>query len=122
MDRIYMKGMEFYAYHGLLPEENRLGQRFIVDVELFLSLGRAGASDSIEDTVNYAELYRWVEEEMKQGPVRLLETLAERISARILAEKGAIEAVRVDIRKTDPPIPGHYREVGVTVERRRDGR
>lgn len=49
MDKIRINRMEFYAYHGLLREEKKLGQRFIVDVELFLPLNRAGRSDRMED-------------------------------------------------------------------------
>lgn len=119
MDKVYIRGMEFYAYHGVYPEENRLGQRFLVDVELSLPLKKAGETDEPDHTVNYAEVYRWIKEVMEEAPVKLLETLAERICRKIFMEDGKVERIFIDVRKTDPPIPGHYKEVGVQVERYR---
>ena len=54
MDKITLKNMAFYGYHGMRPEEKSLGQRFYVDISLFLNLSEAGQSDNIHDTVNYA--------------------------------------------------------------------
>ena len=58
MDKIYFNQMEFYGYHGVYPEENKLGQRFIVDLELYLDLNPAAETDDIEHTINYAEVYQ----------------------------------------------------------------
>ena len=57
MDKIILKGMEFYAYHGVMKEEQRLGQRFIVDITMILSLQEAGETEVLSKTVNYAEVY-----------------------------------------------------------------
>ena len=58
MDKIYINRMEFYGYHGVFPEENRLGQRFAVDIAVSLDLKKAGETDELEHSVNYAELYQ----------------------------------------------------------------
>ncbi|CCQ93411.1 dihydroneopterin aldolase [[Clostridium] ultunense Esp] len=121
MDKLFIRGMQFYGYHGVFPEENKLGQLFIVDVECTLSLREAGLTDRLENTVDYAELYKDVKEVMEGKPYKLLETLAERICDRIFGRNERIDEVRLEIRKPNPPIPGHYREVGIVMERRRHG-
>ena len=62
MDRITLMGMEFFGYHGVLPEENKLGQRFVVDLVLELDLHQAGLNDDLNATINYAEVYQEVRE------------------------------------------------------------
>ena len=57
MDIITLKGLAFYAFHGVLVEENKLGQKFIVDLQMFLDLSSAGDNDDLNQTVNYAEVY-----------------------------------------------------------------
>jgi dihydroneopterin aldolase len=66
-DRLLLRGMEFYAYHGVHPEERRLGQRFVVDLEVELDLVPAGRSDTLEATVNYGTLYHTVRAIVKGG-------------------------------------------------------
>lgn len=118
MDKIFLNQMRFYAYHGAYPEENRLGQRFYVDVEMMLDLHPAAVSDDLKKTVNYGLVYQLIEQEMTKTKVKLLETLAERIAGRILDEF-PIEEVRLRVTKPDPPIPGHYDSVGVEIVRKR---
>lgn len=118
MDKIFFNGLAFYAYHGAFPEENRLGQRFLVDLELRLDLAPAARTDDLERTVNYAEVYGVVKAEAEGGPHALVETLAERIATRLLTDF-PVEEVKVRVTKPDPPIPGHYQSVGVEILRRR---
>lgn len=118
MDKIFFNHIEFYAYHGAFPEENRLGQRFIVDLELGLYLQPAGQSDDLQQTVNYADVYQTVKEIVEGTPVKLVETLAERIADRCLSQY-PIEEILVRVTKPDPPIPGHYQAVGVEIRRSR---
>ncbi|WP_044641840.1 dihydroneopterin aldolase [Risungbinella massiliensis] len=116
MDKIFLQKMHFYAYHGVLPEENRLGQRFQVDLELFLDLASAGATDDLQKTINYAEVYEAVRQEVEGHKYMLLEKLADQIAHKLLKEF-AIEEVLVRVTKPDPPIPGHYQAVGVEIKR-----
>ena len=97
--------MAFYAYHGGSSEEQALGQPFQVDLEAELDLRAAGASDSRDDTVSYTHLYRVVKEVMEAEPRSLLEALAEQIAGRCL-ERFRLDAVRVKVKKTRPPIKG----------------
>lgn len=117
-DTIFFRGMAFYGYHGVYPEETRLGQRFIVDLELGLDLAPAARSDDLNQTVDYGRVYQVVKDLVEGSPCRLVETLAERIADALLSGF-PVEEVFVRVTKPDPPIPGHYDSVGVEIRRRR---
>jgi 7,8-dihydroneopterin aldolase/epimerase/oxygenase len=118
VDKIFLRKMYFYGYHGAFPAENQLGQRFIVDLELGLDLRPAARADQLHLTVNYAEVYEVVKKEVEGAPLKLVETLAERIAATLLAQF-LLQQVKVCVTKPDPPIPGHYQAVGVEIVRNR---
>ena len=65
LDKIYVNKMEFYGYHGVLPEENRLGQRFIVDLIVETDLKQAGLTDELEESISYVDLYQFVKRSLK---------------------------------------------------------
>ncbi|ADC49731.1 dihydroneopterin aldolase [Alkalihalophilus pseudofirmus OF4] len=117
MDKIYMDGLEFYGYHGVFKEENKLGQRFYVDLTLDLDLKKASASDNIDETINYGEVYKKVEEIVEGEPYKLVETVAEKIAADLLGSYQRLERCTVKLIKPDPPIPGHYKSVAVEITR-----
>lgn len=120
MDYIHLNDMEFYGYHGALPEENRLGQRFRLTVSLATDLAEAGQTDDLSKTVNYAEVYEMCKRIVEGEAVKLIETVAETIAGTIMtdfAEK--VIGVRVVLVKPDPPIPGHYASVAVEIKRGR---
>ncbi|MEZ0118056.1 UNVERIFIED_ORG: dihydroneopterin aldolase [Heyndrickxia coagulans] len=119
MDKIYIHDMEFYGYHGVLPEENKLGQRFRVSIELGLDLKRAGETDRLEETVSYADVYTSVKNIVEGQPFKLVEAVAEKLAASILALYEKVAEVTVKVTKPDPPIPGHYKSVAVEITRRR---
>ena len=105
-DRIILTGMQFYGFHGVNPEEQRLGQPFVVDLEAELDLQSAGASDDLADTVSYTHLYRLARAAVEGEPRQLLESVAATIAAAALAQHPAIDAVRVRLHKPRPPIRG----------------
>jgi dihydroneopterin aldolase len=111
--------MEFYGYHGVLAEENKLGQRFNVDLSVSLDLAEAGKTDNLEATINYAELYHLCRDIMEGKPVKLVETLAETITARVLETFTKVAECKVKVIKPDPPIPGHYKSVAIEMTRKR---
>lgn len=103
---IQLHNLEFYAYHGLLPQERVVGGHYRVDVELSLTPPlRALTEDVIDDTVNYAEVYALIRQQMEQ-PVNLLEHLAHRITKGLYAQFPQIQAVKLSVRKVTPPISG----------------
>jgi dihydroneopterin aldolase len=116
MDKIILNQLTFYAYHGALPEENTLGQRFLVDVELRLDLKSAGETDDLLHSIDYAAVYTVIKDVVENERFRLIEALGERIASRLLAEFHVPE-VLVRVRKPDPPIAGHYESVGVELVR-----
>ena len=90
----------------MLPEERALGQRFAVDVEARIDLSRAAATDDLQHTVNYAEIYRAVEEILTGPPLNLIETVAGRIAERVLRQHPLVQSVMVRVRKPQVPIAG----------------
>lgn len=105
-DCIILTGMQFYGFHGVNPEERRLGQPFIVDLTAELDLEPAGASDNLADTVSYTHLYRAVRDVMEGEPYNLLEAAARNIADTVLSHQALVSGVRVRVSKPRPPIRG----------------
>ena len=119
-DRIRLNDMVFFGYHGALPEERALGQRFVVDIEVEADLQRAGETDSLEETISYSELYTVAEDVAMGPPFNLIEAVAQQIANRILGAQPKVEAVLVRVRKPGVPIPGSVLASSeVCIERRR---
>ncbi len=104
-DRIIIEGMQLYGFHGANPEERALGQPYIVDLSVDLDLKKPGETDLLEDTVNYAHLFRAVQAVVEGESKNLLEATAQAIAGKILAEF-PVKAVRVCLKKPRPPIRG----------------
>ncbi|MEH7014190.1 dihydroneopterin aldolase [Neobacillus niacini] len=119
MDKIFVNQMEFYGYHGVFPEENKLGQRFIVDLMVLVDLKKAGVTDELEHSVNYGELFQVCKEVVEGKSYKLVEAVAEKIAENVLKQFTLVSEVSIKVIKPDPPIPGHYRSVAVEITRRR---
>lgn len=117
-DIIHLTGLEFYAYHGVLPEEAVLGQRFILDIDLYSDLHKAEETDEVADTINYAEVYQLVQSCVQNRRYRLLERLAEEIAREILAGFPC-SAVRLILHKPQAPLPGIFRDISIEIFRER---
>ena len=117
-DTLRVRNMTFFAYHGLLPEEARLGQRFEVDVELRLSLAAAGAADDPALTVDYARLYEVVDA-VVTGEARfgLVEAVAEAVARAVGDTFERVDSVLVRVRKPNPPVAGHFDGLEIEIER-----
>ena len=111
--------MEFYGYHGVFQEETKLGQRFIIDLEVETDLQQAGTTDNLEYSINYGQLYFDVKEIVEGEPLKLIEAVAEAIAKKMLNSYNRIQSVMVRVIKPDPPIPGHYQSVSVEILRKR---
>jgi 7,8-dihydroneopterin aldolase/epimerase/oxygenase len=116
VDTIFVEAIEFYGYHGASDEEQAVGHRYSVDLALEVDTRNAGASDRLEDTVNYATVAHRVVEIGTGERCRLVEALAARLAATILAEF-PVSAVRVRVRKLHPPMNVMAASVGVEIRR-----
>ncbi|MBO8136993.1 MAG: dihydroneopterin aldolase [Desulfotomaculum sp.] len=119
MDKIIMKNLIFYGYHGVLPEEQVLGQEFVVDLELFLNLKPAGETDDLDTSVNYLNVYKLVHEIVTLKKYNLLEALAEKIAREIL-DNYPVEQINVRVKKPNAPIPGIFDYMAVEITRKRE--
>ena len=120
IDRIELRGMRFDGRHGVLPEEATEAQPFDVDVVVELDLAAAGTTDDMARTIDYGAVFRRARAVVEQGlHVALIETLAERIAADVLAAHPAIDAVTVRVRKPRAQLPGAFRWAGVEIRRER---
>ncbi|NLO98371.1 MAG: dihydroneopterin aldolase [Peptococcaceae bacterium] len=101
---IHLRKMEFYAYHGVLPEEKKLGQKFSVDVDIHFP-GLENKNDNLAYTIDYSLVYQVVKQCVENERFDLIESLADRIAGRILDEFECTK-VRVEVHKPQAPIPG----------------
>ena len=117
-DEILLEGMRFYAYHGVNPEEQALGQRFTVDIVLAVDLRQAGQSDELANTVSYSAVYKVVRGIVEGEPRKLIEAVAESIASEILESFPLVEQVTVTVRKPDVPMKGSMLDAaGVRITR-----
>lgn len=117
-DRIMLSGIELYAYGGVTAAEKEIGQRYRASIELHLDLRAAGTSDSLEDTVSYADAYSVVVGTAREHPFNLLESVSERIARRLL-DSFPIHGVTVRLEKLLPPIDGVVASAAVEITRTR---
>jgi dihydroneopterin aldolase len=115
-DRIALTGLRVRGHHGVLPEERRDGQDFLVDAVLHLDLRPAGQSDDLARTVHYGELAERLAAVVAGEPVDLLETLAARLADVCLAA-GPVDLAEVTVHKPSAPIALPFADVSVTVVR-----
>jgi dihydroneopterin aldolase len=117
-DEILLEGMRFYAYHGVNPEEQALGQRFIVDVALAVALRRPGQTDDLADTISYSAVYKVVRGIVEGEPRNLIEAVAEEIAAAVLTGFPQVAGVTVTVRKPEVPMKGSLLDAaGVRITR-----
>jgi dihydroneopterin aldolase / 2-amino-4-hydroxy-6-hydroxymethyldihydropteridine diphosphokinase len=117
-DRIEIRGLRVRGHHGVLDAERRDGQEFLIDAVLAVDTRLAAASDDLSLTVDYAALTERLAGIVAGGPVRLIETLAERLAGACLAEPGVRQA-EITVHKPDAPIGRPFGDVAVTIRRTR---
>ena len=117
-DRIHLRGVEAFGYHGVLPDEKRDGQPFVVDVVMELDLARAGGSDALDDTVSYAEIAGEVVARITGPSFDLIERLAEVVADDVLRHQ-LVDAATVTVHKPQAPVGHPFTDVAVEVHRTR---
>ncbi len=113
---IELEEMEIYAYHGCFEEEQRVGNKFVVNVSLDVECSKAATTDDITDALNYVEVYNIVKEEMSIKS-HLLENITKRILERIKCtfNNHDIKNVKVKVSKMTPPVGGPMKCVSLTI-------
>ncbi|TFC16517.1 dihydroneopterin aldolase [Cryobacterium algoritolerans] len=117
-DSITLTGLRVTAHHGVYDFERENGQDFVVDVTVWLDLRGAAHSDDLAGTIHYGELAVEVTDAARANPVDLIETVAERIAAVVLAHQAA-ERVQVTVHKPEAPISVPFTDVAVQITRSR---
>lgn len=112
---IHFERMHFYAFHGVEPQEQVVGNNFSIDLILYVPFEAAMRSDSLSNTINYAQIHREISVIMAT-PSRLLENVAGRIITALQTRFPKIKGGKIGIYKENPPITGEIDRVGVVVE------
>lgn len=120
LDRIVVTGIEFYGYHGASDEEQAIGHRYVVDVVLEADLRKAGQTDALEDTINYAEVTQLILRVGTSRQFRLMEALAETLASELLRSYPHAQAIHLRVSKRLPPAGAIIESAGVEMTRRRD--
>jgi dihydroneopterin aldolase len=118
MDRIALHGIDVYAHHGVHPAERELGQRFVIDVDLWADLTASARQDSLRLALDYTAVHRRICELAASTSFQLIEALALHLCEALLAEF-PLTRVAVTVQKPNPPIPNFLGRVLVTLERER---
>lgn len=118
MDKIYINNLQFFGFHGVFEEEKRLGQKFIISLELELDTREAGKNGDLEKTVHYGFVAEDVKKIFLEKSLDLLESCAEMIAREILKKYRIINKIKVMIKKPNAPIQLHFEDVAVEIERK----
>ena len=117
MDKIYLKNVEIFANHGVFKEEKTLGQKFVLDLELTLSLEEAGRTGDLTKSVHYGELCHGIEKEFMKESYDLIETAAQKVAEFTLYNYPLVKDVKVTLKKPWAPIGRHLDYAAVQIER-----
>lgn len=116
MGQIALEGMEFFAYHGFSDEEQKIGNKYGIDVFLSTDISEAAESDSLRDTIDYGKVYNCVKLVM-QSKHRLLEHVAHEIINSIKLKFSEISKIEVVVSKFNPPIGGVCTRAKITLQK-----
>ena len=118
MDKIHIKDLEIIGFHGAIPEEKVLGQKFVLSFELDVDLRQSGKNDDLTKTVHYGELAQKVEEEFTKTSYDLIEKAAEEICEFVLLNYPLVKKVKLLLKKPWAPTRKHVEYVAVEIERK----
>ena len=118
-DTIFVKGLVIHARHGVMDHETEVGQRFVIDLELYSDLSESSRTDHLSDTVSYANVVTTAVSAFKNTNYKLLERAAGAVADAILAAFPRIRAVKVTVHKPHAPIAAIFEDVGVVLTRSR---
>lgn len=116
-DEIRIENLEFFANHGVYPEETRLGQKFLVSLTMYTNTRHAGVSDDLENSTNYGEVSHFITAFMKEHTYRLIEAAAEHLAEAILLRYPLVEGVTLELKKPWAPVGLPLDTVSVKITR-----
>lgn len=119
-ERVFVENLAIHGFHGLIPAEKTLGQKFYADIDCLIARDEP-PSDTMKDAVDYGKLCDLAHGISASGPFNLIETLAERIAQGVMETFPQVASVRVRIRKPNAPIRHFVDHVGVEIELARGG-
>jgi 7,8-dihydroneopterin aldolase/epimerase/oxygenase len=118
-DTIFVTGLVVHARHGVMDHETEVGQRFVIDLELFADLSDSSRTDKLVDTVSYSNVVATATSAFKTTNYKLLERAAGAVADEILVAYPRIRAVKVTVHKPHAPIAAIFEDVGVVLTRNR---
>lgn len=118
-DTIFVTGLSIHARHGVMDHETEVGQRFVIDLELYTDLSEPSRSDRLVDTVSYADVVATTTAAFKNTNYKLLERAAGAVADAILSHFPRIRAVKITVHKPHAPIAAIFDDVGIMLTRAR---
>lgn len=119
MDKIIIKDLELFCYHGVNPEEKVDGQVFVFDIEAYLDLSVPCQTDNVDDTVSYAQIIKTVRRVAQSEKNDLIERVAQRVTDALLIEFDKINTLKITLKKPQAPIKADFNYVAIEIERSR---
>lgn len=117
MDKIIIRSLEVFAHHGVFPEENKLGQKFLVDAVLYTNIRKAGMTDELEDSIDYGMVCHEISDFLQEHTYKLIEKAAEALAEHLLKQVNLLDAVEIEIRKPWAPVGLPMKEAAVSIYR-----
>lgn len=118
LDQIKIENLEVFANHGVFPEENKLGQKFLISATLYTDTRKAGKTDELTASIHYGEVSQFIDSYMKTHTYQLIERVAESLAEELLVNTPLLEKVRIEVKKPWAPIGLPLETVSVEIERR----
>lgn len=120
MDKIIVKGLKLFAYHGVNPEEKEEGQLFVLDIVSYVNLDLPCKTDNVDDTVSYAKLIKTVRRVFTAEKYDLIEKAAQQVADAILNDYEKIDSVTVTLKKPFAPVKADFDYAAVEITRSRE--
>ncbi|WP_092871926.1 2-amino-4-hydroxy-6-hydroxymethyldihydropteridine diphosphokinase [Acetitomaculum ruminis] len=117
MDYVNINNLEIFANHGVFPEENFLGQKFLVSAKMGVDIRKAGLSDDLNNTLNYGEICQYITDFMKNNTFKLIETVVERLAEKMLLNFELLKSIELTIKKPWAPIGLPLETASITIKR-----
>lgn len=119
MDKISIKNLKLFAYHGVNPEEKENGQNFFIDVDYYVNITKACRSDDVNDTVSYAKVVKTIRRVFCERSYDLIEKASQVVADAILEEYSDIFKVDITLKKPEAPVSAEFDYMAVSISRER---